>query len=195
MKPFSNYDDVQAYTDFEKLPNGAYEVKIKKTKVTTYKSKSSGEEYQKLEIAFDICAGDWAGYYQKDLDNQQQEDKRWKGVLRLTVPQDDGSERDEVTKRIFKAAMIAIEDSNPGYHWDWNEAGLAGKVVGMLTRWEEWAYNGKTGWTARPFKFTDIAKVREGDVKLPKDKPLPEDQKPFVPDVSAEDENEEDLPF
>ena len=183
MKPFSNYDNVQAYTDFEKLPHGAYEVKIKKAKVTTYKAKS-GDEYQKLEIAFDICAGDWAGYYQKDLDNQQQENKRWKGVLRLTVPQDDGSERDELTKRIFKAAMIAIEDSNPGYHWDWNEAGLAGKVVGMLTRWEEWAFDGKTGWAARPFKFADIAKVREG-----------EDQKPFVPDVSAGDENEDKFPF
>ena len=195
MKPFSGNENVQAYTDFEKLPHGAYEVKIKKAKVTTYKAKGNGEEYQKLEIAFDICAGDWAGYYQKDLDNQQQEDKRWKGVLRLTVPQDDGSERDERKKRIFKAAMVAIADSNNGYHLGWNEAGVAGSGAGNVPSVRGGPRTRETGLTARPYKFADSSKVREGDVKLPKDKPLPEEQKPFSPDVSAEEEGEEDLPF
>lgn len=194
MKPFADYKTIQAAGEFEKLPKGAYEVKIEQAKVTTYTGKD-GSTFEKLEIAFDIDKGEYAGYYRRNLESQQQEDKKWKGVLRIYVPKDDGSEKDQWTKRKFKAIIQAIEDSNPGYHWDWNEAGLAGKVVGMLTRWEEWAYNGKTGWTARPFKFTDIAKVREGDVKLPKDKPLPEDQKPFSPDVSAEDEGEEALPF
>lgn len=194
MKPFADYETIQAAGEFEKLPKGAYEVKIEQAKVTTYTGRDGGT-FEKLEIAFDIDKGEYAGYYRRNLESQQQEDKKWKGVLRIYVPKDDGSEKDQWTKRKFKAIIQAIEDSNPGYHWDWNESGLKGKIVGCVFQWKEWAMNGKSGWFANPYNFIDVAKVRSGEFKLPDDKPLPKDQKPFDLNISAEDDSEEDLPF
>lgn len=194
MKPFADYETTQAAGEFEKLPKGAYEVRIEQAKVTTYTGKD-GTPFEKLEIAFDIDKGEYAGYYRRNLETQQQEDKKWKGVLRIYVPKDDGSEKDLWTKRKFKAIIQAIEDSNPGYHWDWNESGLRGKIVGCIFQWKEWAYNGKNGWFANPYNFIDVAKVRSGEFKLPDDKPLPENQKPVSPNISAADESEDDLPF
>ena len=194
MKPFADYETTQAAGEFEKLPKGAYEVRIKQAKVVAYKGKD-GSSFEKLEIAFDIDKGEYAGYYRRNLESQQQEDKKWKGVLRIYVPKDDGSEKDQWTKRKFKAIIQAIEDSNPGYHWDWNESGLKGKIVGCIFQWKEWAMNGKSGWFANPYNFIDVAKVRSGEFKLPDDKPLPKDQKPFDLNISAEDDSEEDLPF
>ena len=194
MKPFADYETTQAAGEFEKLPKGAYEVRIEQAKVTTYTGKD-GTPFEKLEIAFDIDKGEYAGYYRRNLEAQQQEDKRWKGVLRIYVPKDDGSEKDLWTKRKFKAIIQAIEDSNPSYHWDWNESGLKGKIVGCIFQWKEWAYNGKSGWFANPYSFIDVAKVRSGEFKLPDDKPLPENQKLVSPDISTTDESEDDLPF
>ena len=165
MKPFADYETTQAAGEFEKLPKGAYEVRIEQAKVTTYTGKD-GTPFEKLEIAFDIDKGEYAGYYRRNLEAQQQEDKKWKGVLRIYVPKDDGSEKDLWTKRKFKAIIQAIEDSNPGYHWDWKESGLKGQIVGCIFHWKEWAYNGKSGWFANPYNFIDVAKGRRGVFKL-----------------------------
>ena len=87
-----------------------------------------------LEIAFEIATGEFAGFYRRNFDAQTQEDKKWKGIMRLYVPKEDGTDKDEWTKKTFKRATQAIEDSNPGYQWDWNEKGLKGKIVGCLSR-------------------------------------------------------------
>lgn len=192
MKPFAGYENVQV-SDFEKLPKGAYEVKIMDAKEVTYTVKD-GSTFSKLEIAFEIATGEFAGFYRRNFDAQTQEDKKWKGVMRLYIPKDDGTDKDEWTKKTFKRMMQAIEDSNPGYRWDWNEKGLKGKIVGCLYQNREWAYNGKTGWTAQPHSFIDVAKVRSGEFKLPEDKPLDVNQKPVSVDI-ATDADEEDLPF
>ena len=49
MKPFAGYENVQV-SDFEKLPKGAYEVKIMDAKEVTYTGKD-GSTFSKLEIA------------------------------------------------------------------------------------------------------------------------------------------------
>lgn len=75
MKPFADYETTQAAGEFEKLPKGAYEVKIEQAKVTTYTGRDGGT-FEKLEIAFDIDKGEYAGYYRRNLESQQQEDKK-----------------------------------------------------------------------------------------------------------------------
>ena len=180
MKPFAGYENVQV-SDFEKLPKGAYEVKIMDAKEAKPRPRS-------------LLLCEFAGFYRRNFDAQTQEDKKWKGVMRLYVPKEDGTDKDEWTKKTFKRMMQAIEDSNPGYHWDWNEKGLKGKIVGCLYQDREWAYNGKTGWSAQPHSFIDVAKVRSGEFKLPADKPLDASQKPVSVDIAA-DTDEEDLPF
>ena len=94
-------------------------------------------------------------------------------MLRLYIPKDDGSEKDEWTKSTFKGMVTAFEKSNPGYRWNWDENSLAGKLIGVLFRNEEWENDeGKTGWTVRPFRAISVDSVRSEDFRLPKDKPL-----------------------
>ena len=111
------------------------------------------------------------------------------------MPKDDGSEKDEWTKSAFKALMLAIEESNEGFHWDWDEKKLKGLKVGCLFRSEEWEFDGRNGWTTRPFKFIEVERVKNGKFKMPNDKALNNksvsDNKNSV-DISMADE---DLPF
>ena len=110
------------------------------------------------------------------------------------------------TKSSFKGMVTSFEKSNPGYQWNWDEASLSGKLVGILFRNEEWEWDGKSGWAVRPFRAISIDSVRSGDFTIPKDKPLksktsnqslsdiffPQSERP---QTFAEIEDNGDLPF
>lgn len=162
----NNWENVQAFSDRPKLPLGAYVCKIRQTRIqdTDYGSQ--------LCLLFDIAEGEHSGYFQKDFSANTNQDKKWRGLLRVWLPTDDGSEKDELTKRTFKGMVTAFEKSNPGYQWDWNESSLTNKTVGVLFRNEEWSFNGQQGWAVRPFRAISADSVREGSYTLPKDKPL-----------------------
>lgn len=162
----NNWNEVQEYSESAKLPLGAYVCKIKKVGV------QSTDYGKQLCLVFDIAEGEHKGFYNADFVANQNADKRWKGVLRLFIPKDDGSESDEWTKRTLKSMITAVEKSNPGYVWNWDEASLTGKMIGVLFRNEEWEYEGRTGWTVRPFRALSIDTVRSGNFKLPNDRPL-----------------------
>lgn len=203
-----NWENVQAFTDRPKLPVGAYVCRVKQAVVqdTNY-----GPQ---LCLLFDIEDGEYTGFYADDFAANQRQDKKWKGVLRQWLPKDDGSEKDEWTKSSFKALTAAIEDSNRGYTWDWEEKSLAGKLIGIIFRNEEWEYEGKTGWTVRPFKATSVDAVQDGNFTVPKDKPLKNKSSGNAPadfgsyavpapgygsapgsDFTAMDDSNEELPF
>ena len=170
MRPFNNYETTQTISARAQLPVGAYICRILKAEEKVYNS--SKGEWHKLEISFDISEGEHKDFYANDYKAQTGEDKKWKGVMRMNIPTDDGSEADGWAKRSFKTNILAIEDSNSGYHWDWNEAQLKGKTVGIVFRSEEWEYNGKNGGRTAPFKMASVADVKSGNVKIPDPKPL-----------------------
>ena len=111
----NNWNEVQEFSDRQKLPLDAYVCKVKQVRI---QDNSFGAQ---LCMLFDITEGDYAGYFQKDYNGNNAQDKKWRGVLRVWIPADDGSEKDELTKRGFKGMVTAFEKSNPGYVWDWNE--------------------------------------------------------------------------
>lgn len=162
----NNWDNVQAFSDRQKLPVGAYVCYIKQAVV---QENSHGNQ---LCVLFDISAGEYAGYYDDDFKRCQREDKKWKGVLRLWLPKEDGSDKDEWTKSILKGFIAAVEESNRGYTWNWDERTLAKKEIGILFRNEEWEYEGKTGWATRPFRAISVDSVEDGSYTIPKDRPL-----------------------
>ena len=166
----SNWNEVQEFTDRQKLPLGAYVCKIKQVRI---QDNSFGSQ---LAMLFDISEGEYAGYFKGDFDANTAEDKKWRGVLRVWLPKDDGSEKDEITKRSFKGMVTSFEKSNPGYVFDWNENSLVGKTIGVLFRNEEWDYNGKHGWAVRPFRAISADMVRNNEFTIPKDKPLTNSQ-------------------
>lgn len=170
MRPFNNYETTQTISARAQLPVGAYICQILKAEEKVYSS--SKGEWHKLEVSFDISEGEHKDFYANDYRSQSGEDKKWKGILRMNIPSDDGSDADNWAKRSFKTNILAIEESNNGYHWDWNEAQLKGKTVGIVFRSEEWEYNGKRGWRTAPFKMVPAADVKSGNIKIPDPKPL-----------------------
>lgn len=169
MRKFNDYDKIQPYTEYQQLPAGGYVLRILQAEERPHKNGNGSS----LVLAFDIAEGDYEGYYKQNFDNQKQEDKKWRGIAYINIPKDDGSEQDEWTKRKFKTIIQNIEDSNAGFHWDWDEKKLKGKFIGGLFRNEEYQKsNGEIGTTVKCCQFTTVENIRKGKFKIPADKTL-----------------------
>ena len=156
MKPFGGYK-AERQTAREQLPVGGYVGKIMKAEEIEY---TWGKV---LLISYDIIEGEHKDFFKSDYNGQQREDKKWRGTYRVNIPKDDGSEKDGWTKNTFNGAMYAIEQSNAGYHWDWNEADLKGKLVGLNYREFDWQMDdGKTGTSTECGRFETVDDVRSG---------------------------------
>lgn len=173
MRPISNWQNVKPATigSGAKLPADGYVCKIKTARVEQ-KMRADNTCFEMLSIAFDIYEGEYAGYFEEQFNETNFADKKWKGVIRQMIPTDDGSEKDEKIKSFFKGAITAIEESNPGYHFDFDEKKLAGKLVGIVFREEEYDYEGRRGMAVKPFVMTDVHKIANGEYTVPKPKML-----------------------
>lgn len=163
------------------LPAGVYEAVIKGARV-----EDTPWGGQRLILALDVTNGEHKGHYQNMFDWEQKNSNyspKWKGTIRQNIPMGDGSEKDSWTQRSFEGLVWALQESNPGYTWDWDENKLKGLVVGINVRNKEWEYNDMTGWTTEIARLESINEVRAGNVKTAKDKPLP--SKPETPAADA----------
>ena len=188
MKQFKDFKSERSSSGRETLPAGGYVCQILSAKV------ESSEWGETLVIAHDVCEGDYSGIFKRDYDQNTMDNKKWRGTFRLKLPKDDGSEQDAWKKRSFNNFIWAVENSNPGYSWAWDEKTLKGKKVGLLYRNKEWEYNGRSGWTTEAAGSESIDNIREGKFKMLKDKPLSE--KPAAPVfVDMEESDSGELPF
>jgi len=146
-------------------------------------------------ISFDIAEGDHADFYKQQYAGQTGEDKKWKGVYRLTIPNDDGSEDDNKRYRRFKTFMNLIEDCNAGYHWAWMEETLKGKLFGGLFNNKEYDYQGRHGFFTNLARTTTVEKIRSGEFELPEDQYLKTQQADINGFVNLPDDIDEELPF
>lgn len=179
IKKPNNWESVTASAGAyvrEKLPAGGYEAKILKATVTPNRDGS-----ESLIIMLDITSGEYAGFFKRDFDTNPYENKRWRGVYRQRLPENDNSK----STAYFKAMTEAVEKSNKGYKWDWNENSLKGKAVGMLVRDKEYDFDGKHGFAAEIFALTDVKTIREGNFKTPEPKYLQHESFQGAPDNFA----------
>ena len=191
MKAFNGLEIKKSVSASEPLPAGGYVAKILNAKVEEY---SWGEV---LVISFDVADGEYKDFFSKQYKENTREDKKWKGNFRLTVP-NEGNQYFDSQKRTFGNAIWAIEESNSGYHWDWNEDALKGKMVGVLFRNFEWEMDdGRSGWSTECCTFVSVEDVRTGNFKQPKDKPLKRKENYSSNQFSemVEIDSTEDLPF
>lgn len=163
MKKRNSFDRNNVYKETEKLPVGGYVVKILNAKEEEFSWGS------RLAIAFDIEEGEYKGFFSKNFQQQTGEDKKWKGVLRLNIPKEDGSEMDAWTQKKFNTTIVNIEESNNGYFWDWDETKLKGKLVGALFNNKEFEYNGKNGFFTNCHSFVPVETIRSGNFTIPAD--------------------------
>lgn len=165
IKQFKDYSTTRGYSDAQQLPRGGYVCRIIGAKI------EEGNYGQTVKIAYDIAEGEFAGYFKEQFDDNPNEDKKWPGVYLLNVPTDDGSQQDGWTKRKFRTFTDALEDSNPGYHFDWDETKFVGKLIGFIVNYREWtASDGSTHMSPNPAKTASTQAVRDGKFKVPEDK-------------------------
>lgn len=170
IKGFKDFDKVQGYQDRKQLPVGGYVMRIMGAEV---KENKVG---QYVQVSMDVAEGEYAGFYADDYRSQDssQRDKVWHCNYLLNVPADDGSERDGWTKRKFKTFTEALEASNDGYHFDWDEKKFKGLVIGGLFNLREWEKDGMRGKTTNLAQVCSVDKIRSGKYKLPKDQLISE---------------------
>ena len=169
MKQYEGFKSEASGKKYPMLPAGTYVAGIKNVKI------DGQEPDQQLVLRLDIIEGEYAGYYTKRYENDsqsagydQQYQAKYKGDLRIQVPNPDNTKRShpEWDVRTFNNAIYCIEQSNPGYKWDWDEKKLKGKTVGINVR--EGTYNGNV--------YTQIGRlevaedVRQGIVETMKPK-------------------------
>lgn len=186
-----NLEGVKAYGETAQLPlgNGGYVLKIMGVEV---KENSVG---QYMEVSCDIAEGPQKDFFTSDYRNQNSEPKKWHCVKFVNIPNDDGTEKDNWAKTALKTFLWAVEESNPGFHWDWDETKLKGKLVGGLFRVEE--YLGRTDnevhETVRLASFTVADKIRTGAFRALKPKRLKGDAAEPTQTMTAV--TSDDLPF
>lgn len=196
MRAFKDYNQTQEYTDFQKLPAGAYEVEIIRAE----------DSDKALCLLFDVKGGEFDSYFRKKLASDRAanfNNPKFGGVFRLWYP--DGGQYDDNKKRRMKTALKLITDENNlniDFSQEWDGASLKGSRVGMIFRDNQWEYQGKTGFTAQPYTLISLANLREGNFTVPEPKYLSKPQS--APDYGyngggfgngAPDLTDEDLPF
>ena len=195
IKKFSDYEQTKGYGDYERLPKGGYVLVIKAAQLM----QNSMGEY--IKVSADIYEGEYIQFFTRAYKAQQSEDKHWTCNYLLNVPNDDGSERDGWTKRKFKTFTEALEDSNEGYHFDWDERRFKGLLIGGL--FNEREYEGRNGDVRRATNWGGVcavSKIREGNYKLPADKLLNKGYSATAPAssdgfMSIPDGDDEETPF
>lgn len=163
MERIPGYDESPIFTGGSNaLPAGKYICVIKGANDVTA---SSGRK--QLVILFDIAEGEYKGFYDAKYKSDclsYGQNAKWGGVFR------QGYEGRQLP--FFKGLTTSIEESNPGYKWDWNEKGLKGKKIGLVFGREQFkASDGTVKWATKAVKARSIQKL--GEEKIPEDKLLP----------------------
>lgn len=139
MKPTYEGFEAKKSSDFVTLPPvGAYVGEIQGVKT----ERSYDNTHDVIVLMVEITEGEYANQYHKVFEDQNNRwgNVKYKGTYRLTPP----IEGDEPwKKKNFEEALWCVEQSNPGYHWDWDENKLKGKAIGLNVRKN--IYTGKDG--------------------------------------------------
>ena len=173
MKVIEGYDLVNEAGELKNLPAGAYACKI--IEVIDVPEK----EY--LDVYFDIVEGEFKGYFAALQANTG------KNYGRITRSYKQNA------LPFFKAFITAVEKSNPGYKWNWDEKTLNGKYCAIVFRDEEYLKDGEVKVMAKPYEIRSLQALRAGEIKIPPLKKL-ETAAPVeaAPVVSLDNS---DLPF
>lgn len=138
MQKFQGYDDIKINEGYEKIKVGGHICKILDAKVVEFTSPKDNKKYEQLSLKIDIAEPDeQAGYYERRFANDAKTDAlnaKWKGFHKISVPT---NESEDFIKTNFKRFTTAVEKSNPGYIWNWQENTLIGKTFGGIFGLEE----------------------------------------------------------
>ena len=172
------------------LPAGGYVAQIQSARVESYHWGTV------LVIAYDVIEGEHKDHFRKQFEENNDPNRKWKGTFRLTVP-NEKSQYFATEKRTFNNFIFALEESNSGYHFDWDEKHLKGKFFGALVRNKEFLSDKNEKITTTECGgCTDIQSIRDGSFTPLKDKLLKEGAAPAQIASAIDDiTDDDDLPF
>lgn len=195
MKGYSGFEPRQSKY-LENPPAGCYEAQIQGVRV----ERDSRNEHDVLVMMIEITDGEYANRYHELFENKRNRfgaDAKYPGVFRLTVPSEEEAEEGSFLKRRFENAMFCIEQSNPGYHWAWDERSLKGRAVGINVRKRFYSYNGKDYESTEIGQFETMEDVVTGKCKVmkPRDSRQKEDEPVSTVPAGFSIVEDEEVPF
>ena len=165
--------------EFKTLPAGGYLAKI------TSATDDTAKEYLKLE--FEITDGEHAGFCSETY----QRAKFW--------PLRSVRSYKETARTFFNGFIAAVENSNPGFTWGWDEKALVGKAVGVVVGERDYlSTSGDLKSGIEVAQIRSVQTIREGKFKVPEKKQLSaEDKAKLMGSAHAGDlaGSDEPLPF
>jgi hypothetical protein len=185
MRAINNFENVQATTgEFNKPTAGGYCIEILAVKDVPVDEQTGKGDY--LKIDYDICQGEFAGYYTKQ--NERFGGDWFANFIRSYK---------EKALGMFKHFTNCVEESNVGYRWSWDEQSLVHKYIGVVLGEEE--YEKKDGSVGVKLVVKDIKtveQIKNGDFKVPNIKKIERSEKTTeTKNAFVEITTDEDLPF
>lgn len=163
MEKPQGFDEALTFTgEFETLALGGHICIIKN--VLVEKTRTGR---QMLKIALDIAEGDNKGFYQRQFDRKKESnpEAKWGGIYNQLT--------EGTSLPFFKGLLAAIEESNKGYKWNWDEKTLIGKLIGGVFGEEEYvAFDGNVKKATKCVQIKSVEQIKKG-VEIPPLKTLP----------------------
>ena len=179
MKQIQNWSEIKEQG--ESLVPGGYIIQIKGIEDVADK------EY--LKISYDIASGKFEGHFAQ----MWKQFNFWGGTFIRSYK--------ETALSMFKGFINAVEKSNKGFVWNWNEQALKNQYVGIILQEEEYipqggAHAGELRTRLVVSKVVEVEKIQKRDFTVPEKKCLSADKKP----VQQQTNNglnlaNDDLPF
>lgn len=154
MKKISGYDKIQESGTFKRLAPGGYIVKLLDA--------TDVPEKEYLRISFDVCEGDNKGFFANEYKNDTREDKKWPNAGTFI------RSYKEKALPMLKGFTVAVEKSNSGYVWNFDEKSLKGKIVGLVLGEEEFVNSvGRLRTRTYVESVRSVDSIRKGDFTIP----------------------------
>lgn len=171
-----DWDTAQAYTgERQGVTPGGHIVRIQ-----SVREEKSRNNKPMLVVYFDIEeGGELDGFYKRRYEaaKKQNSDAKWPGVIRYMLYAKDGVN----TNSFFKGFTKAVEESNAGYYWNFDERSMTGKLVGMVFGEEEYRkMDGSIGTAVKAQQARSVQAIRDG-VAIPEKKLLKEENSGYAP--------------
>lgn len=173
MRAINNWENIKESSGFEKLPVGGYIIKILNVQDVAEK------EY--LRVSFDIADGEHKGFFKKQYDSDTRTDKKWPNAGSFVRSYKATAES------MFKGFVNAVENSNKGFKFDFDEKKLVGKQVGIVVGMEQYL-NQKGQVRERTYvsAVRSVDTIKKGDFKVPELKMLDATKTTYAAPKSAD---------
>lgn len=166
MKQLNGFENAKVITSSSTaLPRGGYIIKIMDCEEVD--GEKNGRKYSYLSFYFDVIEGEYKNHFKTIYDSAPTETRKWRGVYNYFLPE-EGSQYYEDNLNRFKTTIANFEESNNGFHWDWDEKKLKGKKIGIIYREKEFMTDeGEKKITTEACGFRSVESIKTGKYKVP----------------------------